>query len=302
MMTPDREDTMAGDESGYDLDLGRLVRAVARGWWIVLVFVVVGAASAYGVTRISGGTYEATSSVYLGIPTDASGTPLTNYNTTPKAMQIVQSDAVLREAARTVGMGLTPAMLRANLTLKAPTVSVRGVTSPANFLNITVTDTQALRAARAANVLAEILVKKVSGFAESKIAMLKRQVAVDDVQIVQLNERITSAQDALAAIAAGAASDAEKAAASAPYVAVLDSSSNLRMTLLNIQQERKLDLLVAKQVEMASVFSRAGVPVTKTRASTAMAAGAGVLAGFVVGVIVAAVVDRRRRPPVPAAA
>jgi len=285
---------VASADSGYDIDLGAVWRGVARNWVLIVALVVIGVLVGVGLTQVTGKRYEAASAVYLGQPTDANGNAITGVNSNPKgAAQIVQSGAVLRQAAAEVGV---PAeRLRGEVTVDAPTVTVKSVSAPTNFVSIAVRDRQADIAVEAANALGRILVERLSTYPHQKIAVLNRQIVGDRKRLAGLQERIEEAQDALAAIAAGGASAAERATASAAYAAIIQSASTLRDSLIQRLQASELARVVARDIEMPSLFSEASAPAGRVSPGLALAALAGIVAGLVVGIAAALVRERLRR-------
>lgn len=285
---------MADADESHDIDLGWVWRALSRNWWLILVLLALGVLAAVGVSLASGKSYQAQSAVYLGQPTDANGNPINGINSNPKgAAQIVMSGDVLRQAASEVG-DVSAARLRDQITVEAPTVTVKSLSAPTNFVTITVTDTRPAVAIKAANSLAAILVNRVSSYARTKIALLSRQILGDRQRLSGLQDRIVRAQDALDAIAAGGGSAAERATASVAYAAIIQSASTLRDSLIQRLQATELARTVARQVELPSVFSTASPPAKQVTAGLTTAALAGLVAGLVVGVALALFRERSR--------
>jgi capsular polysaccharide biosynthesis protein len=284
------------EDERLDIDLGSVGRAVARNWIVILILVVIGVAAAVGVTYAAGKRYQATSAVYLGQPTDANGNPINGINSNPRgAEQIVQSGDVLREAAKSVG-GISAARLRDEVSVDAPTVTVKTVSAPTNFVTITVQDRSALRAVKAANALAQVLLTRISGYADQKTALLNRQIVSTRSLLSGLDDRITKAQDQLAAVASGPGTAAEKASVSATYLAIIEASSTVRDTAVQQLQSLQLARVVARDVEQPSLFSKASLPAKRVTPGFSLAIAAGLVAGLVVGCVVALVRERGRRP------
>ena len=286
--------TVAKDE--LEMDVNSYLRALGRYWWLLLALAAVGAIAAGGITFLQERTYNSQSSVYLGQPTDANGNAIAGVNSNPKAaQQIVTSEATLKQAARLVGDGETVRNLRDNLVVTTPSLAVKGTTSPVNFVAITVTDTKGSRAAKAANVLAGILVDRISGFATDKLALLEEQIKRDDAELAALDARSAAAQKALAAIAAGPGTDAQKALASTPYVAIAQAAASQRQPLLSDKRLNELMVQTVKGVEKPGILTPAVTPSQAQEPPLKLSAAAGLLVGLVVGIVVAALLHHRRR-------
>ena len=287
---------MASDDE-LDIDLGGYLGALARSWWIVLVIALVGMGAAVVFTLAQPKTYQATSAVYLGQPTDATGAAITGLQSNAKAAgQIVTAEGTFKDVAGTVGQGETVRKLRDGVTVAYPTTSIKGVSSPANFATVTVTDTKPARAAAAANALAAALVAKTSTYADQKTVLLTAQLKQDQQQIAAAQARSAGAQAALRAIGAGGGTAAEKAASAAPYVGITQAAATELQALLADKRDTALMLQETQSIEKPYVISPAVPPASPSGPSLALNAAAGLLVGLVVGIVVALVLAARRRP------
>jgi capsular polysaccharide biosynthesis protein len=275
------------------IDVGSWFRTLARNWWVILALVVLGAVVGGIITMLTPKQYSATSSVYIGQTTDALGQAMAGLNSNPKAAtQLLASQALLDEAAKVTGMGMTPGKLRREVTVETPSQTIKTTVSAVNIVVITVTDTKKVRAAAAANALAHALVAKLSPSVEAKVTLLEQQLAAGQKAEAAATARSAAAQTALAAIAKGGGSASEKAIAAAPYVAISQSAASELATLQVADQATALRLEVAKTVEMPQLLHEAKVPDSPSGPSRTLNVAVGALAGLVVGVIVAFV--RRR--------
>jgi uncharacterized protein involved in exopolysaccharide biosynthesis len=280
----------------YDIDLGDYLRGLLHWWWIMVVLAVVGAVVAVGVTLTQTKTYVATSSVYLGQPTNAAGTPVTSLNTDPRAaIQIGTAESTYGVVARQIGLGETVRRLHAGVAIVAPPLAAKTAISPINIVTISVTDTKPARAAAAANALAVLVQQRLAVYNDAKVALLTAQVASDNRQIAQLTARTAAAQSSLADIAAGGGPAATKAMAAAPYLGIVQSAASEQQALLEDRRTDTLTLLVAKGVEAPVVLTHAAPPTTAQASSVKTNAAVGVLVGLVVGLVVAAALEWRRR-------
>lgn len=129
------------------------VTAIARGWIIVLVATLLGAAAGFGLSALRPATYEASSSGILAVSNVESGSDL--WQTSNAAVVLAGSYAdlattpmVTQPAAEEVG-DITPAQLAGRITASAPLESVN--------IDITAADADPERAAHIANATATAL-------------------------------------------------------------------------------------------------------------------------------------------------
>ena len=286
-------------DTGTTIDVGSWFSTLLRSWWIILGLVLLGGVVGGVVTMASPKEYSATSSVYIGQTTDANGNAMAGLNSNSKAAtQLLASQAVLNEAAGKSEVKISTSRLRKETTVVTPSSTVKTSTSVVNIVVITVTDTNKLRATAAANALAQVLVSRISPGVSGKIVLLEAQLASGQKQLAAANTRVLAAQTALMAIARGGGTAAERAAASAPYVAVVQAAATEQEALASSNQKTELMLFTAKQVEEPRVLHEAAVPDSPSGPSMSLNVAAGVLVGFVIGIIVAFVQRRlaERRP------
>ena len=264
---------------------------------------VLGAVVGGVVTLASPKEYSATSSVYIGQTTDANGNPMAGLNSNSRAAtQLLASQTVLNEAAERTGMKISASMLRKETTVVTPSSTVKTSTSVVNIVVITVTDTNKKRAAAAANALAAVLVERISPGVDGKIALLQAQLDTGQKALAAATARAGFAQAALTAIARSGGSAAEKAVASAPYVAIVQAAATEQEALESSNQKTELMLFTAKQVEQPRLLHEAAVPDSPSGPSLTLNVAAGALAGLVIGIVVAFVRRRLAERGAPAAA
>jgi len=282
---------MSSDES-TTIDIGSWLSTLARNWWVILGLVVLGAVVGAVVTMAQPKDYAATSSVYIGQTTDANGNPMAGLNSNAKAaVQLLSSQAVLKDAAERIGMDATASMLRRETSVETPSSTVKTTTSVVNIVVITVTDTDPERAAAAANALADVLLERIGGGVDEKIAVLEEQLAASKKAYAASLARSAAAQKALGAVA-GNGSASEKAAVTVAALGVAQAGATEQESLTRAIQETELLLLSAQQNEEPRLLHEAAVPDTPSGPSVTLNVAAGALAGLVIGIIVAFV--RRR--------
>lgn len=275
-------------------DVGLYMAALAANWWLILALVVIGAGAGLVVSLLAPATYDATSSVYIGQTTDANGSVIAGLTSNAKAAtQLLSSQKLLERAAEKTGMGMTPAILRRETSVETPTQTIRTTQSVVNFVVMTVRDESPERAARAASALAEGLLAELVPQVDEKVTMLRRQVADLKEQLARARQRGDEADAALAAIARGGGTRAEKATAAAPYVAVSQAAASEQQALLVSLQKAQLMLATTESVELPRLIHSAAEPDAPSGPDVRLNAAAGALAGLVVGILAALVRQRR---------
>ncbi len=293
---------MSSDDA-TTIDVGSWLGTLLRNWWVILGLVLLGAVVGGVLTLAAPKEYSATSSVYIGQTTDANGNPMAGLNSNSKAAtQLLASQTVLNEAAKRTGMKVSAGRLRRETTVTTPSSTVKTSTSVVNIVVITVTDTNKLRAAAAANALAQVLVERISPGVTGKIALLQAQLDSGQKALAAATARAAAGQAAILAIAKGGGTTAEKAAASAAYVAVVQAAATEQEALQSSNQKTELLLFTAKQVEEPRILHEAAVPDSPSGPSLTLNVAAGALAGLVIGIIVAFVRRRLAERRAPAAA
>jgi len=283
---------MSSEESTA-IDVASWLTTLARSWWLILGLVVLGMVVGAVITLAQPKEYSATAAVYIGQTTDANGNAMAGLNSNSKAaVQLLSSQALLDQAAEKTGMGMTVGKLRRETSVETPSSTVKTTTSVVNIVVITVTDTKKLRATAAANSLADALLERLSAGTNEKIARLTAQLAVGKKAYAASVARSVSAQKALAAIANGSGSAAEKAVGAAPYAALVQAAATEQQALIVTNQKTELMLLTATQVEQPRILHKANVPDAPSGPKLSLNVVAGALVGLVVGVIAAFV--RRR--------
>ncbi len=284
----------------YDIELGEYLRGLLRWWWVVVALALLGVILGAGLTVAQKTTYTATSSLYLGQPTDATGTSISALNTDPRAASSIGgADSTIRAVVPSVGMGETARNLREGLTIIVPPAT-KSATGPINLVNVDVTDSKPARAAAAANAIAEVVVAKLAVYVQAKIAALTEEVTSDTRRLAELQKSNDQAERALTSIATSGGSAAERAMASAPYLAITQSTSTEIQSLLDDKRTATLDLLVAHDVETPAIVARAAAPAAAQPKALHLHAAVGFVVGVLVGLIAAAVLERRRRDAAPA--
>ena len=288
-------------DAELEVDFGRYWRTIAARWWLPVGLLVAGLVIGYLVSLGTNSTsYKATAQVYLGQPLAPAGAaPVSSAPTTLGLVSnLVTSESVVRSVA--AGSGLKPGRLRGHITTK-PILGITAakVGTPAPLLAITVSGSPPRKIAEAANRLAAVVVRSVSGYTNVKIEKLKEQIDFDDKSIARNNDRFALAQGQQKTILADK---------SLPATERLLLLANINTTLVTVEQRLgqlesdRLDaqqfLSLAQDVERARVISPAVA--TKTAGpNSRTGAAVGGLIGLIVGILAALLWDpiaARSRP------
>jgi polysaccharide biosynthesis transport protein len=270
------------------IDVGSWFLTLLHNWWVIVGLVVIGVVVGAAVTLAQPKQYTATASVYIGQTTDANGNAMAGLNSNAKAaVQLLASQAILNEAAKLTGMDISASLLRKETSVETPSSTVKTTTSVVNIVVISVTDTKKVRAAAAANALAKILLERLDTGTSEKITLLEAQLAIGRQQAAAATARSVAAQRAITSIANSSMSQAEKATASAPYIAVVQAAATEVSDLTLSNQKTALLLLTAKQVEQPRMLHDAAVPDSPSGPQMSLNVAIGALAGLVIGIIVA---------------
>src|SRR2546425_1955728 len=188
-------------EAEQEVDLGRYWSAIVARWWLLLAGLLVGALIGYLISLGGKQVWNASATVYLGASYSVVG------GTLQQGLQAISStvgpiaraeDSNDLAAAQA---GMRPGDLRGNVSTKtistgAGASTLRVTANP--LVRITVQASTRRKAQVAANALAQIVVARLSTYADRKIAGLKDRVDADQEQIDAIQRQEQSAADATA--------------------------------------------------------------------------------------------------------
>lgn len=246
-------------------------------WWLPVLGLLVGAFLGYVIALGGKEVWNASANVYLGASYSGSGVFLQGPQANPSAAgTIARAQSTIEAAAAQAGMPASA--LRGNIATQSISTGsgsslVRTTGNP--LVKITVQASTRRRAAAAANAVASIVVDRLAGFADGKIALLKTRIASEQKELDTLRRGAASGDPtsrAVLAVQAGA--------------------------ILDDQLQSKQLLVQAQQVERPQVLTRAAAVKTTARSRRNSVVVGGFL-GLVLGVIAALVweplVRRARR-------
>ena len=255
-------------EFEQEVDFGRYLRKLARGWWLLLAGLVIGAVIGVALTLGGGKLYKAKATVYLGQPLAInSSAQIQSRSTNPSTVStLVHDKDVLDRISQRSGLplkklkaGVSTATVQGSLSKLGQTPLV-SITVQASAPRTAVTD--------AANDLAKTVLARVSDYPNAKIAILQAQIASDKNQITAIDKR-------LSAITLASSSSTEQ-------LVLLTR----RGTLADEVQTDQLLLAQAKTVEQGKIVTEAKATKSTSRSrKSALVVGAAL--GLLIGALVA---------------
>ena len=261
-----------------EVDLGRYGRSLLERWWLLLAGLVAGAVVGYLTTLGGSQFYRGQAIVYMGQPLGILGANAVQaLNTNPSAARaiVTSEEVVLRVAAKT---GMSPGRIRSGTSVTAVQGSLPKL-GQTPLVQITVKGPERGKVARAANVLANVLVSRLSGSSNQKIRIFQQQLASDDKSIEIVNKALSSL----------GLSTTDKLL--------------LQLRLQSLQSDRTQTtqlLSLAQNVEAPHVVTRAAAEKTSARNhrnSTAVGALIGLILGGIAALLWEPLMRARRREP-----
>ena len=290
-MSPDGETkTAALPEGEREVDLSRYWWAIVARWWLVAGAVAAGIVIGYLVSLGGGTVFQSKATVYLGQPLTPSGaTQVQGLQTNPATVgQIVRSRSVV--AAVAAAVDISPDELRDGISSKPVSGSVARI-GQTPLVELTVRGPWRRQGAEAANLLADEVVERVSGYAATKIEQLGLLLSAQEQTLAATEVAIGRYREALDSGTSLSATD------QLVLVGLLDSAERDRGQLVEERTQTQLSLALAEEVEHGQVVTRASaskVAARSRRSSLAVGAVVGLVAGLVLAVGWEAVARRRR--------
>ena len=265
-------------EFEQEVDFGRYLRALARGWWLLLAGLVIGAVIGVALTLGSGKLYKAKATLYLGQPLAVSSSAqIQSLSTNPSTVSTLARDKdVLGRVSTLSGLplpklssGVSTATVQGSLSKLGQTPLV-SISVQADAPRTAVTD--------AANELAALVLARVSDYPNTKTAVLKAQIASCNQQIAAIDKRLNAINAAVAS-GSGGSSNQELLTQAAIF-------EQRRGTLTDEVQTDQLLLAQAKTVEQGKFVTHANATKTTGRSRKSALVVGGAL-GLLVGALVA---------------
>ena len=267
-----RSETQA--EFEQEVDFGRYLRALARGWWLLLAGLVIGAVVGVALTLGGGKLYKAKATIYLGQPLAInSSAQIQSLSTNPSTVStLVHDKGVLDQISKQSGLPLK------KLSAGVSTATVQGSLSKLGqtpLVSISVQTSAPRKAVTdATNNLAALVLTRVSDYPNAKVAVLKQQIASCEQQIAAIDRNLSRVN---AAVASGSAGSAEQLTQATIF-------EQRRGTLTDEVQTDQLLLAQAKTIEQGKIvtFANASKSTSRSRKS-ALVVGAAL--GLLIGAL-----------------
>jgi hypothetical protein len=185
--------SISDPDAEREVDLRALGARLASRWWLLVGGLVLGAIFGVLLTAGAGKTFAAKTVLYLGQPfTPGGGGQIQSLATNPRTVtEIVHSAAALKQAAQ--ASGLNVARLRGHVATSSVAASPAQTKTTSPLQQITVDGPSGKKTQTAAVSLAQAVIRQVSGYVDTKIGLLDRQIAFDRQSLNNANARITDA-------------------------------------------------------------------------------------------------------------
>ena len=271
MSSSKRSDKNAELELEQEVDFGRYLAALGRGWWLLVGGLVLGALIGVALTLGSGNLYKAKATVYLGQPLAVnSSAQIQSMDTNPSSVnRLAHAKDVLEQVSSQSGLSLK------KLKSGVSTATVSGNLSKLGqnpLVTISVqADAKKTEVEDAANALAKTVLARLSDYPKEKIAILQAQITSYEKQIAAI-DKLRGAVDATQGI-------------------LLEQR---RGTLGDELQQSQLLLAQAKTVEQGSIVTEARASKTTGRDRKSALVVGGAL-GLLIGAISALSLASSRR-------
>jgi uncharacterized protein involved in exopolysaccharide biosynthesis len=273
-----------------EVDLSGYWRTIGARWWILVLAVVIGALLGY-LASLGGGTvYRAKATIYLGQPASPlTGGQIQGLGQNPSTVgQIAKAEATVQEVADKIGVA--PGKLRRGISTGtvAGALVKQGQTP---LVTVSVRGLPREKTAAAANLIAGIVVQRVSAYVDTKISALKDQEQAQTQELESVGRRIDELQTGLSN--GKGLTDAERLA----LVSALGFAEERRGDLVQQQTETREILSLAQNVEKSRVVAPAAatkVSARSKRSSLVVGALIGLIVGIAIALLWDPIVERRR--------
>jgi hypothetical protein len=284
---PDKRERPRDLEAEQEIDLGRIWRSAIARWWLPLLGLVVGAIIGLLVSLGGGKQWKASSEVYLGQPLSVGGAAAVTSAPTSLglATAYINSLYALRHASKASGIPVS--RLNGKISVK-PILGLTGtkVGAPAPIMFISVTGSKANETQLAAQDLSELVVKYFQPYATEKVKIIRERLTQEQTQIIDINRRLTAAQDAMTAAAKSGGNSQNVI----NWSAIVATLSNQRFASQSDITSAKQAIAQARGVEAPRIVSPA---LSANQGGPSRRSGVliGAIIGFVLGLLAAILWD-----------
>jgi capsular polysaccharide biosynthesis protein len=181
----------ADPEAEAEVDFGKYWRLLAARWWVVVGAALLGGIIGYAVALGGAQTYSATATLYLGQPYTSSGNvPLQSLQTNPSTVGTIAHSLAVDQ--RVAAICKTKAgKFRSGISTKPISGNIaRNGQNP--LVSLSVQSPKRKVASCSANELAKAVIKRLSGYANVKIASFRNEISDDEKAIATIESGIAN--------------------------------------------------------------------------------------------------------------
>jgi uncharacterized protein involved in exopolysaccharide biosynthesis len=285
-----RERELPDLEAEREVDVGRAARQVAARWWLLLAGAVLGIVGGYLLALGGGDFYRAEATLSLGQPFTPTGSaPVQSLATNPTSVaQFARSEEALAVASRASGMRIGE--LRGNVSTSTVSVGRRTAPGVNPLVEVAVQGERRLEVQRAANALADYIVREISSYVSVKIRTLNEELQALETAEASLEERLRAQEAALRA--ARERDPLEQLV----LISQLDNTEQRLAIVTQDRLETRGLLALAENVEQATVATRPVAVETSARSmrnSILVGGLIGLLLGALAALLWEPLVERR---------
>lgn len=265
----------SGPENEQAVDYTGVLR---RRWWVIVVAALVGTAGAFGYYTAAHKNYTATASVYV-TATAGTANQVANGRTTGAVnldteAQIVQSVTVAQAAAKLMHAKESPEALISRVTVTVPPNSqVLSISCEAGSAHAAVTCAQSF-----AQAYLNYISSRTTAVVNSQLLVLQNKISALQAKSAKLSVEIASLPS----------NSSQRASANQQL-----SSNTTELSSLNSQLAQLTQQLA--NPAGGSIISNATPPTSPSSPKAAIVLPSGLVAGLLIGIVIAFVVDRKDR-------